>query len=179
MTRLTTIVANAARTADRLEVILPAALSALHDARPGYPATVPGSGSIGGGSGGVPTSSVERLAGTLGRDRSLADYAELRRCVLGAERLLLRAHQIATAHTSTTTSEVGTTAGAECCASHERVQDFTAAIYRTDLCRFCYEYKLTEGVWPPVALLVARAAAGGRVTPTMVRHARVAKGGRK
>lgn len=172
MTRLTTIVANAARTADRLEVILPAALSALHDARPGYPATVPGSGSIGGGSGGVPTSSVERLAGTLGRDRALVDARRLHVCVSTAERLLAEAHQIATAYTSTTTSEVGTTAGRESCSSCIRIQK-VAEVYRAGLCRFCYRHRDSEGTDPMLELVRAHHE-GRNITATMIQRAKVA-----
>ena len=173
MTRLTTIVANAARTADRLEVILPAALSALHDARPGYPATTPGSGSIGGGSGGVPTSSVERLAGTLGRDRALVDARRLHQCVTGAARLLAEAHQIATAHTSTTTSEVGTTAGAELCASCLRVERCVPT-FASGLCRWCYDYGRAEGGQPPTDLLHAHHE-GRRVTATLIARSRATR----
>ena len=172
MTRMTTTLDNAAIILARAARLVPSALASMSDHEPGYPASTPGSGSIGGGSGGLPGSPVERLAGIVGNDRTLSDRAELSRIVRRIEVDARRALHIVTAHTSTVHGSEGTTAGAECCTNHERVQDMTKPVFRAGLCRQCYEFKLAEGTVPSVQVLEAVERNGGRMTATIIRQAK-------
>lgn len=167
--RITTTHDNTVHLATRIAALLPAALQGLHDSRGGYPSSTPGSGSAGGSSGGLPTSPVERQAGRI--DRAAIDAAELAREVRVAERALMRVHRIVTAYTSTVHGDAGTVAGGEWCVSHLRLPACEPC-YRGDLCRWCYDYRATEGGLPPVALLEARRDNGGKITTDMLRWAK-------
>ena len=174
MTRIVTTLTNAAAIATRLADRVPAALQALSDHEPGYPASTPGSGSVGGGHGGGASSPVERLAGRVGGDRVLADRAELHRLARRVEGDLGRMLHIVTAATTHRTGTEGAGVGADCCSNHERVGDYGQPVYRAGLCRWCYDHRLAEGVAPSVALMEARAR-DGRVTPSALRFAKAVR----
>lgn len=181
--RIVTTTHNSAAILARIADRLPAALQSLSDHEPGYPSTTPGAGSVGGGHGGGSSSPVERLAGRVGTDRVLADREELtarlRRIDADARRVL-HIVNAATTHRVGDGGDGGDVSSTECCTNHaERMQDFTRPVYRVGLCRFCYDYRAVEGVAPPLALLEARAANGGRVTAKMVQFAKVPTRGRR
>ena len=174
MTRIVTTLENSAAIATRIAAALPSALQALSDHEPGYPASTPGSGSVGGGHGGGSSSPVERLAGRVGGDRVLADRAELHHLARRVDGDLRRMLHICHAATTHRAGSEGAGVGAECCSNHERIDDYGQPVYRAGLCRWCYDHRLAEGMAPSVALMEARAR-DGRVTPNSLRFAKAAR----
>ena len=139
----------------------------LAEIQPGYPATTPGNGSPGGGSGGGRNSITERLAIDPQPDKAAADYAALARCVTLIRNEIDRLYPIVTQYNYATGGEdtagvnerhamprdVNAYAEAGCtsCARPEVRQWST--VHKNGLCRWCYDLQRAEGFAPTQRLL--------------------------
>lgn len=179
-----TVVDMNARLADAAGRIHPT-LRNLRELQPGYPATTPGNGSPGGGTGGHSASIVERLAGTIDDDDAYRDLARIRALIRDLEPRVRELHALCLrwgyrtageAHYGNPTPPRRSTEHdsnrERWCTSHERIHvaEPVGTHGREGLCRWCYEFKQSEGVLPPLELVDARSR-GIKITDAVVRAA--------
>jgi hypothetical protein len=154
----------------------------MREVQPGFPASTPGNGDPGGGSGGGANSIVERLAFTLGRDDAIDDLERLDRIVRALYPLVRGARDICQRWGYSTSGEFvsggrtrqarateGEFNRAQWCTSCERLRlaEPVGAKGRRGLCRWCADFEDAENMPPPLALLDLRHR-GGRITRAAV-----------
>jgi hypothetical protein len=180
MTRHLTPVRHALDNLTTAAARLPATLRNLDACAPGFPATTPGNGSPGGSVGGNGSRTETLAMRDASRDNAVTDYDALDKLVkrIAADTAVLsaitdrwgwaQAGEVDHSAAPRYAGQVPTTDVRWCVSCARR--EHSTAVHRGDLCRWCYEFKLAEGVVPPLEILAARHECR-RITATMVREA--------